>query len=365
MGPCTSPVTYTGLAGGEHLFAVYATGPAGSIALEWAEWEWTIADTTPPITTITSGPGITTEDNSATFVFSANEPDVTFQCSLDGAEPQACTSPKVYEFVWPGEHTFEVVAFSPAMLDAFGVPIEPLFDPVPTVYEWTIIDTVAPDTTISFGPGTTTASLNAWFGFTSDDPFATFECNVDGTGFEGCDPLLELTDLTVGAHTLAVRAVDVAGNVDGSPAEYAWTIVAAANNTPVGTNVVVELPVPGGTATATWLDVSVAGATTLDVLSGGPPLSGGYFLAGGSYYAYNTTADGEPASLCFPYDPVVLRRRGRAPAVLRRRPVDRRHHHERPGRNGLRSAGGHRACTWSPPVPGSRPWRRSSPARRS
>ena len=112
---------------------------------------------------------------------------------------------------------------------------------------------------------------------------------------------------------------------------------------------------PGGTATATWLDVGVAGATTLDVLSGGPPLSGGYFLAGGSYYAYNTTADGEPASLCFPYDPVVVRRRGRPPAVLRRRAVDRRHHDERPGRHGLRSAGGHRACTWSPPVPGSAP----------
>src|SRR5688572_17243570 len=204
------------------------------------------------MTTITSGPVVTSEVNGATFVFSVNEPNVPDQASLDGADPQACTSPKVYEFVHAGAHTFEVTAFSPPMLDASGRPIEPLFDPVPTVYEWTIIDTVAPDTTITFGPASSTASINAWFGFSTDDPFATFECDIDSTGFEGCDPLLELSDLTVGAHTLAVRATDAAGNVDATPATYGWTVVAAANNTPVGTNVVVELPVPGGTATATW-----------------------------------------------------------------------------------------------------------------
>ncbi len=55
-GPCTSPVTYHGLSGGEHIFAVRATGPNGISSGEWADYEFRIADITPPLTTITAAP---------------------------------------------------------------------------------------------------------------------------------------------------------------------------------------------------------------------------------------------------------------------------------------------------------------------
>lgn len=306
MEPCTSPKTYTGLFAGAHLFAVLATGPAGITGLQWEEYEWVIGDLTPPITTIESGPDVQTEVTSATFVFSANEPDVTFTCSLDGREPTPCTSPVEFPFLYPGLHTFAVTAYSPLMFDQFGNPVAPLIDPIPTVYAWTIIDLVPPDTTITFGPAATTASPNAYFGFSTDDPTAIVECALDGAAFSECGVPTEFTDLLPGAHILLARAVDLAGNVDPTPASYAWTIVPVVPNTPAGTNVIVELPLPGGgTATLTFFEVFATGATTLDALTGAPPLPAGYFLAGGQYYDLNTTADyGEPVTLCIPFDPL-------------------------------------------------------------
>jgi len=57
-----------------------------------------------------------------------------------------------------------------------------------------------------------------------------FDCSGDprcvgGTGPQSCQGVqLSLTDLAVGSHTLLVRAVDPAGNVDDSPAYCAWSV---------------------------------------------------------------------------------------------------------------------------------------------
>jgi hypothetical protein len=293
MEPCTSPKSYAGLATGEHLFAVLATAPGGTTGLQWEEYEWEIGDFTAPVTTISSGPDAQTESTSATFVFSS-EPGVTFMCSLDGSEPLPCTSPHELPFLWPGAHTFEVYAVTPTLL----------VEPVVATYEWTIIDLEAPTTAVEYGPPATATSPNAFFGFSSDDPTAIFECSLDGAAFAECDPQTVFEGLPAGPHTLLVRAVDLAGNFDQTPVSHEWAIVAGALNTPVGTNVVVELPLPGsGPAALTFFEVAVAGSTTLDALTGGPSLPPGYSLAGGSFYDVNTTAEGDLASLCFPYEP--------------------------------------------------------------
>jgi hypothetical protein len=67
-------------------------------------------DTTPPDTTITSGPLGIVKSRDATFTFSSTEPDSTFECSLDGAAFSACSSPKQYTGLADGTHTFEVKA---------------------------------------------------------------------------------------------------------------------------------------------------------------------------------------------------------------------------------------------------------------
>ena len=55
----------------------------------------TVHDTTPPKTTITSGPPVVTNNSSATFTFVSNETG-TFQCQLDAGSFAACASPKSY-----------------------------------------------------------------------------------------------------------------------------------------------------------------------------------------------------------------------------------------------------------------------------
>ncbi|WP_306926939.1 phytase [Arthrobacter globiformis] len=112
---CTSPVSYTGLSDGAHTFRVRASDQNGADPTP-ASYTWTVdtttppGDTTPPETTITSGPPATSTSTSASFAFTSNEANSTFQCSLDGVPRVACTSPQAYTGLSTGSHTFSVWA---------------------------------------------------------------------------------------------------------------------------------------------------------------------------------------------------------------------------------------------------------------
>jgi hypothetical protein len=81
-------------------------------------------------------------------------------------------------------------------------------------------DDTAPQTTLESGPAPRTVPV---FVFTADEP-ATFECSLDGGSFESCVSPMRYDDLNAGWHTFAVRATDLAGNVDPSPAEARWHV---------------------------------------------------------------------------------------------------------------------------------------------
>jgi Calcineurin-like phosphoesterase len=86
-------------------------------------------------------------------------------------------------------------------------------------------DTSPPDTTITSAPPATTTATDATFAFTSTEP-GTFHCSLDGGAWESCASPRTYSGLTVGQHAFQARAVDQAGNVDGSPASHSWTIEA-------------------------------------------------------------------------------------------------------------------------------------------
>ena len=101
----------------------------------------TFTDTTPPDTSISSGPTSPSNQANPTFTFSSTEAGSTFQCSLNGGALTACTSPHTVT-VANGANTFLVVA-----TDAGGNT-----DPTPAVYSWTaagIIAQMAPIPTLS------------------------------------------------------------------------------------------------------------------------------------------------------------------------------------------------------------------------
>lgn len=65
-----------------------------------------ISDTTPPDTSITSGPEGTVTSGDAAFQLRASERKATFECSLDGGPWARCSSSPAYTGLVPGNHTF-------------------------------------------------------------------------------------------------------------------------------------------------------------------------------------------------------------------------------------------------------------------
>jgi hypothetical protein len=172
-------------------------------------------DTTPPETTITSGPSGETTSTTATFHFTSSESSSSFECSLDGAAFASCSSPKTYTGLALGEHTFTVRAS-----DAAGNT-----DPTPAQRTWTVTpDTTPPETTITSGPSGEVTSTTATFEFTSSESPSSFECSLDGAAFEACSSPKTYTGLTSGEHTFGVKATNAAGNTDTTPAQRTWRV---------------------------------------------------------------------------------------------------------------------------------------------
>jgi hypothetical protein len=223
-GSCASPKAYSGLANAAHTFSVRATDAAGNADLTPATRTWTVnvppPDTTPPNTTISSGPSGTSTSASASFAFTSSESGSTFQCRLDAGAWGSCTSPKAYSGLANGSHTFDVRATDAAANT----------DASPASTTWTVAvpppppDTTAPDTTISSGPSGTVATGSASFGFTATETGSTFECRMDAGAWGSCTSPKAYSGLANGSHTFDVRATDAAANTDTTPATRTWTV---------------------------------------------------------------------------------------------------------------------------------------------
>jgi parallel beta-helix repeat protein len=250
--PCTPPVTYTGLLPGDHNLRVIATAD-GMEEQEPAEYEWGIVegiDLAPPETTFDLRP--TPGSSSTKFEFSGTD-DLTppelliFECRMDSQNEldwQECTSPFnlldlfTYEDpqMAPGQHTFEVRAIDTSE-PPFENPNNPNFegnpDPTPATYTWNMTaDTTPPTTGITSGPanGERVGLPDALFDFAGFDNATPelrmeFECKIDAGLWEPCESPGEVGGLEPGPHTFSVRAIDMALNVDTTPATRTFTVV--------------------------------------------------------------------------------------------------------------------------------------------
>ena len=168
----------------------------------------------PPDTTITSQPSNPTNQPSANFNFTSSDTSSNYECQLDGGGYLACISPKSYDGLSDGSHIFSVRA-----IDLAGST-----DQTPASYTWTI-DTVSPGTTITSQPYNPTNQTSASFSFSSTDGGSIYECKLDSGTWEVCVPPKSYPGpLTEGDHFFSVRATDLVGNTNPSPAQYSWTI---------------------------------------------------------------------------------------------------------------------------------------------
>jgi hypothetical protein len=90
-----------------------------------------------------------------------------------------------------------------------------------------------PDTAIASGPSGATASAAATFAFTSTQP-GSFECRLDSApAWSACSSPVSYAGLAQGPHNFEVRAEDVHGNADPSPATASWSVDTVAPDTSI------------------------------------------------------------------------------------------------------------------------------------
>ena len=181
-------------------------------------------DTTPPQTSITSGPAATGTATSASFAFTSSEAGSSFECKIDSAAWGSCTTPKTYSGVAVGSHQFSVRAIDAAKN----------VDPTPAAQSWTVeeeeevvtppVDTTPPQTSITSAPAATGTATSASFAFTSSEAGSSFDCKIDSAAWGSCTTPKTYSGVAVGSHQFSVRAIDAAKNVDPTPAAQSWTV---------------------------------------------------------------------------------------------------------------------------------------------
>ncbi len=228
FAPCSGPgPTHTSpvLADGTHTFEVRGRDQALNSDATPASRVFTV-DTLSPDTQIDSGPvvGSTTSDSTPSFGFSATEVESSFECRIDTDAFASCSGPGAEHTATPlgdGAHTFEVRALDPAG-NVDGSPAAREFvlapDPPPLAG-----DSDPPETTIVKGPKRKSSKRKAKFAFSSDESGVRFECKLDKGGFESCAANTKFK-IKPGKHVLEVRARDVAGNTDATPARARWKV---------------------------------------------------------------------------------------------------------------------------------------------
>ena len=219
---------YGSLNEGDHTFEVRAYDLAMNVDPTPASYDWTI-DLTAPNTSLDSFPANPSNSPDATFVFNCNETACTFECKMDSGTWAACTSPRNYSSLTEGSHTFQVRA-----TDTVNN-----LDPTPASYTWTV-DSIAPDTSINTHPSDPTNSSDAIFSFSCNESSCIYMCNLDSMGWEPCDSPISYSLLLATVHTFEVRATDLAGNTDQTPAGFTWTI----DQTPPDTAITANPPDP-------------------------------------------------------------------------------------------------------------------------
>ena len=102
--------------------------------------------------------------------------------------------------------------------------------PVPDMGAYELVDVTAPKTVITGGPSGLTNDNTPVFTFRSGAD-VTFQCQIDGSGFQACSSPVTTTPLANGPHSFTVRATDPVFNVEVSPPTRSFTVDTVAPDT--------------------------------------------------------------------------------------------------------------------------------------
>ena len=202
---------------GAHTLQVRAVDISGNVDATPRAWAWSyVLDTTAPVATIDVHPPAVippAEDPPFFFGFTADDPAATFSArSTTSRSPPARPRTSSPAPTWPSGPRLPRPGDRPRRKHGPD-----------RRYDFEVSDdTTPPDTTLLTRPPARTNEDSATFTFESNDPTATFECNLDGQGFEECFNPGQFVELEPGTHTFEVRAVDLSLNPDPTPESYEW-----------------------------------------------------------------------------------------------------------------------------------------------
>ena len=231
--PTSTSYTTPTLTEGSQTLSVRAIDAAGNTDLSPATYTW-VYSASLPATTIDTKPANPTKVTTGNFTFTNSKSPVTYECKLDTPGGAGTWAPcNAGDPSTPGYTTGTLTdgTYTLSVKSTFaGSVVE---DP-PVTYTW-LVDTVAPDTSIVDKPANPSAVPISTFTFGSTESAVTYECKLDTpAGGAGTWTACHSSDHTVasfttpfladGDYTLSVRATDAAGNVDLSPATYAWAV---------------------------------------------------------------------------------------------------------------------------------------------
>ncbi|EFQ82162.1 hypothetical protein HMPREF0063_12686 [Aeromicrobium marinum DSM 15272] len=228
-GSCTAALSHTvntsGLLVGAHSVSVRATDGAGNVGSATANFQVTaVPDTTAPVVAFTNPPTSVVQGSSPVFAFTVDDGSAVKQCRVDLGPWGSCTAAL--------SHTVNTSALS---VGAHSVSVRAT-DGAGNVGSATanfqvtaVPDTTAPVVAFSNPPTSVVQGSSPVFAFTVDDAGAEKECRVDNGAWTACTAALSHTvntsALSVGAHSVSVRATDAALNVGSATANFQVTAV--------------------------------------------------------------------------------------------------------------------------------------------
>lgn len=264
LAACASPKAYTGLAVGQHTFAVRAV--AGGLASSTTSHTWRV-DAATPVTDVTCTGSQWKASYYANMTLSNAEAVQRCEDKIDNewgnGSPASSIPSDRFSARWTGTYSFPAgsTRFTVTGDDGLRLKIDGTVvldrwvDQPPTTYvvdraltqgdhqvtleyfengvnatarlSWAPLSSIVPAVpTITSKPSNLTTSTNANFAYASTTAGVTYQCSLDGASFQACGASVAYTALAVGTHTFSVRAL--AGTSTSGPATYTWQVTAPA-----------------------------------------------------------------------------------------------------------------------------------------
>lgn len=226
-GACNWPQSYFNLANGSHTFSVQAIDGAGNVDTAGQTVTWTVNTALPAVTLDAPADGSFTNDTTPSFSGGAGTAagdSSTVQVliyngtDLSGSPVQTLNASAASDGSWSATASTLADGTYVAYAQQTGVAGTATSND----HTFTVL-TQAPTTTITVGPPGNAGTGSASFSFSSSASGATFQCQLDGSGWTSCTSPKDYSGLGSGSHTFQVRSIDQAGNA-GSPASQTWSV---------------------------------------------------------------------------------------------------------------------------------------------